>query len=247
MPSSFKFTVEGNRSLLNFDIFPPLHLDPTKEYGLAILNFYGYNSINNVQQDLSNVFTFIHPTTSKSITFSLTPGSYDVPSIFEALNTALKDYLAKESSESKPEDFVITHKIIEHTGNIVLHAPFDIDVTSDQNVLKLLGFEKSRILPKNQDNWSDSPANIFAYHSINIRCDLVNDNYFNGKPSPVLYSFCPKVDLNYRIVEEISPLVYLKVNRHVINQISVSIVNERGTLLDFRGERITVVLHLIEL
>ena len=232
MALSRKFTLHGPSSLLTANIFPPILLDKNKNYGIGLLNFFGYNTIANVQQGVTSEFSIMQNTI-----IGIPTGTYDAEAIFS--------YLEKEIAKidkSQSLKFNINH----NTGRVSVLASFDIDASYDGSVTQLLGFTK-RMLKANILHTSDAPANIFNYHSINVECNLTSsDSYVNGIPSNVIYSFCPDVEINYRINQAISPIIYLNVSKKVIDFIEVRVTSEKGALLDFRGENISLILHLIE-
>ena len=52
------------------------------------------------------------------------------------------------------------------------------------------------------------------------------------------------VEPGYKINEVPSDVIYLPINTRIINNISVNIIDQDGKLINFRGETITIRLHL---
>ena len=145
--------------------------------------------------------------------------------------------------------FGIKFGVDQNTGRVNFTATFDVDMTKDDSVGPLLGFTEKVVLPRNMLHYAPSHVNIFNYNSINIECNLLahDSSYFNSSPSNILHSFCPDVEVNYRINYTPSPISYLKINRNIIDFIQLRVVDEKGSLLDFRKENITIVLELVQL
>ena len=72
-------------------------------------------------------------------------------------------------------------------------------------------------------------------------------SYFNGSPSPTIYSFYPNVSPGYKIVERPNPsLIYYPVSRHDISRMRVWLTDQNGNLVDTRGETITIRIYVRE-
>lgn len=222
------------------DIYPPIELDPSHSYGLGLLNFYTYNSICNISRYNRN-FYINENGTLYPIEFKR--GTYNVEDIFDHIK---KEVDLMKKAKSRPE-WDINFKIDSITNRVQFKATFDVDFTPSDTIGKLLGFTIKDVLPKNVDHVAPSPGNIFSYHTINVECNLITDSYLNSSHCTILHSFCPQVELQYRISHSPSPVVYLRLSKQIIDNIQVRVTDHDGSLLDFQDEQITVVLHLLRL
>jgi hypothetical protein len=81
-------------------------------------------------------------------------------------------------------------------------------------------------------------------NSIFVEVDIINGSYVNGKLSPIIYSFFPNVSPGYKIIENPVNLVFLPLNTHSIDKVTVRLTDQDGKLLNLRGETITIRLHI---
>ena len=63
----------------------------------------------------------------------------------------------------------------------------------------------------------------------------------------VIHKFFLVVPPGYSIVEKPSEVIYLPINTKEINEIILKITDQNGNLVNFRGEVITIRLHLQKL
>jgi hypothetical protein len=95
-------------------------------------------------------------------------------------------------------------------------------------------------------NESVNIVNILTVNSIFVAVDIINRSYVNGKLSPVIYAFSPNASPGYKIVENPINLVFLPLNTHSIDKVTVRLTDQDGKLLNLRGETITIRLHIRE-
>ena len=239
------FTLSAEESILNATIFPPIQLESDREYGIGMRSFMSYNTISNIKTNLSDRFYIVGMPT---IVFPT--GTYGMEDIFEFIETRVKEEVRQSKQKlSSMIEHSIKFGVDRNTGRVNFQATFDVDMTKDDSIGPLLGFTAKNILNKNQVHLAPSPVDIFNYSSIHIECNLLasDSSYFNSSPSTILHSFCPDVEVNFRINYAPSPMTYLRINRNVIDFIQLRVVDERGSLLDFRKENITIVLELVPL
>lgn len=74
--------------------------------------------------------------------------------------------------------------------------------------------------------------------------NIINGSFVNGKQEPVIYSFFPNVAPGYKIIETPSSPVYLPVNLNTIRDLNCKVTDQRGRILNLRGETITIRFHL---
>lgn len=230
------FTLTGVSSRLSADIYPPLLLDPKYEYSLALTGFHTYNSIPNIE-DGRNKLYYYQGSTLKTVT--IPTGAYEVGDIERYLQ---KIIVPQPASKDEMDEF-FSLKPNTNTLKCELKSVYDIDFTRKDNIGVLLGFSAKK-LPKKQLHESDRPVNIVKVSTIRVECNIINGSYYNGKPSHTLFEFSPMVDPGFAIDIEPKNLVYLPVNRHIISNISVNILDQGSYPINFLGEQIIVRLEL---
>lgn len=250
--ASITFTLTGDTSSLNSYFYPEIELDEESEYSCCLLDFFTYNSIANINEK-NNKFYFI-VTDARDFEYSVNNiesihgwdngdvvefmysivvpvGSYEIDEIIEFLN-----------KEFKKQDVNIKITCDKNTMKCCINSELIVDFTPNDCIGSVLGFSKKR-LPKGE-NKSNKLIDIQHINNLRIDCDLVTGSFHNGKNTHTIYEFYPNVDPGYKISEHPKHLIYLPVNRRRISTVNISVVDQDGRLIDFRGEQITCRLHI---
>ena len=119
----------------------------------------------------------------------------------------------------------------------------EINVRKADSTGHLLGF-KPQIFKANKVHQSDSPVSIIRVKSLRIECNVTTGAYINDRKVNPIHEFIPFVLPGYKKVEVPSHVIYLPVAVKTIDQIQLRIVDQDGNLLNFRGETITLRLHI---
>lgn len=227
----YTFTLTGVESILQATISPPIVLDNDAEYSLGLVNFETYNSIPNI--DHSNNKFYVG---NRIIT--IPEGSYELDDI----NRYLRFQLDNPRVNSKDSIFL---NITGNNNTLLseIKCTAQIDFTKSDSIGALLGF-KPRILKADKHHTSDYPANILKVNAICIYCNLVSGSYRNNEEAHFIHQLFPNVPPGYKIVENPTNVVYLPINTKVIDSLTIKIVDQDGELVNFRGETVTVRLHL---
>ena len=230
--SSVAVTVTGtDPTALVCDFFPPLELTDGEWY-VGLLDFTTYNSIPNIVEGKNNVFPLQKG--REWIHVELPTGAYEIEDIEMYLKKVFLTHTA--SIVLQPNN---------NTLKCELKSNVNIDFSqSDHSIGPLLGFTEKRLLQKHILHTSDAPVNIIKVNTIRIRCNIVQGSYKNGEDDHTLHSFYPTVEPGFKIVEKPTNVIYLPVNVERVDTIVLSIVDQDGDPVDFRGETITARLHL---
>ena len=76
------------------------------------------------------------------------------------------------------------------------------------------------------------------------RDSKVHNGYKESRNEHILHSFYPTVEPGFKIVETHSNVIYVPVNVKRVDNITLSVVDQDGDIVNFRGEVITVRIHL---
>lgn len=232
--SSLTVTITGDSSSLNTYFHPEINLDDGHSYSCCLLDFYSYNSIPNISRKNNKFYySYMRNELVDMNVITIPVGSYEIDEIIEYLHSEFAK--KKVNIEIEANKNTLKCKIKNKTDAI-------IDFTRSDCIGSVLGFSK-RLL-KNGDSKSDKLVNIQNINNLRIDCDLTSGSFHNGKNTHTIYEFNPKVDPGYKINEQPKHLIYLPVIRRRVNTVNISIVDQDGELVDFRGEQITCRLHI---
>lgn len=225
---SLTITLSGTSSLLRATHEPPIEL-PGEGWMIGMVDFHTFNSIPNVDE-YNNVIKV------GKLQLEIPSGNYEVNDIFEYLNTVLKSKL------KQPND-VIVWKGNLNTLRVELICEFVIDFSHENSIGPLLGFGHKELEP-GIPHISDQMVDIVRHHDIRIDCNVATGSFINGRSGHQIYAFAPDVEPGYRLIQRPSTIIYYPITRNIISEIQVRVTDQENRLLNFRGEEITIRLHL---
>lgn len=226
---SLTVTLQGTSSVLKACFQPPLEADPLN-YVIGLIDFHTYNSIPNI--DNTNNIVQIG-----SEIIEIPEGTYEIPDICEYLNEEIKKRL-EETEE------IISLRINKNTLRSEIECSREVDFTSPRTLAPSLGFFKGQILQPGQKHISPNPIDNLRVNDVRIECNIAKGSFVNGRPSRIIYGFFPDVEVGFNLVARPAHVIYYPIAVDRIDEIVVRIVDQKGRLVNFRGEHITVRLHL---
>lgn len=139
----------------------------------------------------------------------------------------------------------LTLKVNTSTMKTNIDVPLDIclDFTRHNSIGNLLGFD-GRICGGGEHVSERRVPNIHDLTTIRINCDLVAGSFHNGIPTHTIHEFSPKDNSEYKINEQPMNLIYLPIVRRRIDNISISVVDHNGKLINLHGKQISCRIHI---
>lgn len=237
--TSLTVTFTGTTSVLQADFFPEISLDPNASYCCALLDFSTYNSIPNIIEGKNNEFKYKKNSEKKEKTIQLPTSMYEVEDILNYLKAEL--YAQKIS---------LTYNISEASSTVQIS--FDANITwVGGTILKVIGFENennSRLFEKGWLYRSNHIVKITDIDVIRIDCDIASGSYINGRHCHTIHQFSHcKVPPGYKFIEVPQHIIYLPIKENRLRSIQLSVVDQDGNLIDFRGEQISCRIHIKKL
>lgn len=222
---SLTLTLTGNSSVLSTEYFPPIEL--RGNYTCGLVDFQTYNSIPNVdvENNILNIGKYA---------IEVPVGSYEIDDLAEYFHKQLKTIDSK---------IYFSLKANNNTLQTEIKSSETVYLNHERTIGSLLGFSKRELEP-NKKHVSDQPVNIIKVNAICVECNIITGSYINNKQVHTLHEFSPGVAPGYKIVEVPANVIYLPVNVKTLSSLTLKITDQDGNLVNFRGETITIRLHL---
>jgi hypothetical protein len=225
---SFQLVLSGNNSEFTIRNEAPIKLDRDSRYKVALVNLETYYSFPNIDAT-NNAFKY-SPDDGRTCTDILIPeGSYEIDDISKCIERIMKqqnhyDVARNKAFISLSANPSTLKSVMEITGR------YKVDFRPPTSLRSVLGF-KNRLYHSGF-NESENIVSILTVNSVFVEVDIINGSYVNGKLSPIIYSFFPNVSPGYKIVENPVNLVFLPLNTHSIDEVTVRLTNQDGKLLN---------------
>ena len=85
---------------------------------------------------------------------------------------------------------------------------------------------------------------ILRINALRVESNITTGAYINNKKVDTIHEFFPRVPPGYKILEVPSHVIYLPLSVKCIDHLQIRIVDQDGNLVNFRGEEITIRLHI---
>uniref|UniRef100_A0ABD2WIB8 DUF2993 domain-containing protein n=2 Tax=Trichogramma kaykai TaxID=54128 RepID=A0ABD2WIB8_9HYME len=226
MHDSLTLTLSGQSSVLESNYFPPIELDANKNYVLGLIELLTFNSIPNIENGCNRLYL------DDNKVISIQPGSYEIEDIESYLKTALLS-----------ENIEFSLKPNNNTLRSTLLCSRQVDFRPKDSIGRLLGFT-SRVLEPGKEHISDLPVAILKVNALRVECNITSGAFINNQRVHTIHEFFPAVPPGFKIIEVPSNVIYLPVSVKRIDSIQLRIVDQDGALVNFRGETITIRVHV---
>lgn len=223
---SITLTLNGDSSHLVANYFPPIELN--ENYVCGLISFDTYHSIPNVDVE-NNLFHI------GNHEIEIPVGSYELTDIAELLKTIYQDMNPNGSLDVRA-NYNTLQTCIKSTSD-------SIYFNKKSSIGSLLGFSR-KVLEPGTEHYSDKTIDITKINTVIVECNIVCGSYINNMSTHILHQFSLNVSPGYKITETPTTVIYLPVNSRTINSLILKVVDQDGNLINFRGEKITIRLHL---
>lgn len=244
--ASITVTLSGNSSQLHAEYFPPIDLSDGN-YVCGLVDLQTFNTIPNIDET-NNLFHFeltegikkkskltpsISTTADENKQVLQNPtGTYEVEDIAKYLTKYLMKFNVKFDLNGN-----------KNTLKSELYCNCPVDFRQPGTIGSLLGF-KPNVLEEGTTHIAEFPINIMKVNVIRVECNIIKGAYINNIAAHTIHQFSPKVDPGYKIVEVPNTIIYFPVIVRSISSINLTLVDQNSNSINFRGETITIRLHI---
>ena len=229
---SQQIIVRSTKTNFDTNYKEPIELSNEKEYEIALVDLETYYSFPNISNH-NNIIDYFNVSTQEVKRITVPKGSYGYTDLVKEINSQLNGVDA----------FTITANT--NTFKTILEIKPNYRVRFLENSLKtVLGFTGD--IYNAGTHISENVINIMSITSILIHIDIINGSYVEGSKKPVIYSFYPKVNPGYKIIQKPHNPIYLPIVRKNISTLNVRITDQKNDLLDLRGEEVVIRFHIRE-
>lgn len=245
----------------------PIQLDSKLNYEIGLLSFATFNIVHNITETNNKfkVGSIVHQGKGmgfEGTLFEITPGAYELDKeLFARMQKMIFDKYQVDGVDAEGKKIKVSPiqlKVDRPTARVKLtikkpyilqfacnkeRNPSGCVETLTSDLGKFLGFEKDSY---SEDSTGEKTPNISDITTVNVMCDIVKGSYQDGSRDQCVYDFpYGSVPHGYRIIQVANPPVYVPImSRSAIYDITIKIVDQKGKLIDFNGEAISITLIL---
>lgn len=219
------FCLSGKGSTISCDVFPPFDISDG-EYVVGLVGLATFNSIPNIETNVNDkVYIGDRPPVI------IDEGSYEIEDIEKYIVARL------------PDGVRFQLKANNNTLKTEILCSETVDLSRDNTIGNIIGFSKRQLIAVKK-HVSDLPVDILKVNSIRVDCNLVRGSFENGTESHIIHEFYPLVEPGFKIVETPGTIIYLPVNVHKVNNITVQLKDQDGRPINLRDETLSIRLHI---
>ena len=94
---------------------------------------------------------------------------------------------------------------------------------------------------------SQKMVNLSSTNKIHLKCDCIDGSIQNGLGQPIIFSFVSDKPSRYKVFCEPETIHYKKINKYVLNTITIFSEYDNNEEVDFNGETLTSTLQKIKI
>lgn len=219
------FSVEGRGSTGVLYVFPP-HDVSDGTWAIALKQLTTYNRIPNIEQGVNDTFYY-----GETESITIPEGAYEIEDIERYIKESLDDSVQ------------FSLKANNNTIKCEIECSETIHFDKEHTMAKLLGFSK-KVLQPNTKHESDLPVNIINVDVIRVECNISRGSFSKVGEGHVIHEFYPLVPPGFKMVETPTNLLYLPLNCQSISNITITLKDQDGKLLNLQSEPLTVHLEI---
>ena len=111
----------------------------------------------------------------------------------------------------------------------------------------VLGFTSGWDYKNYNEYTSRKIVNLGSTNKIHLKCDCVNGSIQDGVRQPILYSFVLDKQPGYKVFCEPETIHYKKINKSVLNTITIYLEDDSSEEVEFNGETLPFTTQMIKI
>lgn len=237
----------------NFTIsYEHLILDDRYDWECALIRsdlWYSYYNISSIKEN--NTFNYSPDNGVTTHTITIPDGVYNIIDI----QTYMEGEMFTNGDYTTETDNSITYHIRFMPNFNTLRVDIEIDnpvggpyilYLNTSSFYSLIGHTSTTYTGPGTFTGPNLADITDGVNSILIRCSIIESSYSNNIRAPNIYSFIPSVPPGSVITLDIQRPIYLRIPPMTrdVREITMSLTDQDGNLLDFNGEEASYLLHL---
>ena len=110
--SSYRLVIQERVSNIHTHIFPAIHLDPTKQYELGLIQFSVFNTTFNITETNNKLYFYEHLGPDRLFALAVPPDSYTFETLLKAIKHLIPENIIKFTFNTATQKYTIaTHGI----------------------------------------------------------------------------------------------------------------------------------------
>ena len=191
---------------------------------------------------------------SHFITYELTPGNYTIQDISDAIQSFSG---RQEAIQSEYDDISMrTTIVLKFKNEKTIFALGTLRIDKQSFFHTFLGFSPYWHYKPNNSNHVLIPGvypsdkiilNLNTIDKIHLKCDCIDGSVQDGVRQPILFSFVPDKPSGYKVFCQPETIHYKKINKSVLNTITLYLEDNNNKEINFYGETLTFTLQMIKI
>ena len=201
---------------------------------------YLRTEVDLIEDDIKSV---LDEYISSFITYELQPGIYTFKDISQALFNILQfEYPGPSNAiDIECDNITMKTKFVVKSG--IIAKRFD----EKSFFCNVLGYTSGWDYKHYNKYFSQNFLNLDSTNKIHLKCDVIDGSVVNGSRQPILYSFVLDKKPGYKVFSEPETRHYKKINKTVLNIITIYLEDENNEEVNFNGETLTFTLQTIKI
>ena len=207
---------------------PPLDLEH-RPHELGLIHLHTAHSVLNVRPGCDRLY---YGDASGDYMLTVPTGTYTLDDINHYIYTFLLKQFKSEFAE-KRHFFDLEADNVTQTCRV--NTSFTLQFDGESSIGHVLGFTRT-VKPTARDEYevSDGEMTLLKDYSVFVSCNIIESGFINARRAHNLHQFHIEDPPGSVIAEKPSHVVYHRVNRNWIDEITVRLENEDGNLIPFR-------------